>query len=584
MCNLRKTISSIWKILTIFILAGCHTAGDQRTPLDIARMVSDKVIRDTKFSFGLVPQQPVLGIQIIDFGRNMSSMPGNAAFAISYLHSDKDTMVRIAMNSSVPTGISVNDQPEINLVGKMPAIPIELSYNRFDFERIEPVTIKKGDNKVLVRSRLDKTGGVVFLRAVTPEGNWDDNFRFSLLPAGVDSSHIPWLMIGPIEDDQAVGDVLREGFTPVLHSGTNEYTWFLPKQNMLMELMIDKSTTYQRESYLEWHYANGALLWSMLKIPDTRYADFVKRVCDFTAANLYYFRWQYEQLYALRGSYHRIFRRTMLDDAGAPTLPYAELMLKSRHQGFDPIVTPMGAYLRYGQQRLEDGTFCRPEPVPETVWADDLFMSVPFLLQLAELEADPACLDDAALQIENFYALLYDPDKKLIYHGWYNRTGEPAPFHWGRANGWMIWAVSEALEKIPQEHPAYQKILYNYMNHVAGLVACQDNSGMWHQVLDHPESYEETSCTAMFILAIARGISSGWLDKEYIEPVVNAWEALKANIDPDGTVHGICRGTGIGENLEFYFNRQTFDHDPRGLGAVITAAMEVSRLFEIQGR
>jgi len=573
-----KSLSNLTLIMVILVMsAGCDTAEDQRTPLDIAGAVSNKIIGDAQFDFDLVPQEPVLGMQVIDFARNMGSVPGKTAFALSFILSENDTTIRLAIGSSGPMSAMVNDAPEIIHNGNDPALPVETSYNRFDFKRIEAVTLKRGENRILIRSQAK----VVFLRAVTAEGDWEKRFKFSLTPAGIDSAHSPWLMIGPF-DDYRMLDALRKKFTPIILADNKEYTWFLPKQNMLMELAIDKNTTYQRESYLEWHYATGALLWSMLKLPDTRYADFVKQVCDFTGKNLYYFRWQYEQLYALRGSYHRIFRRTMLDDAGAPTLPYAELMMRSGESGSDPIVTPMAAYVRYGQQRLEDGTFCRPEPVPETVWADDLFMSVPFLLQLGELESDPAYLEDAALQIENFYALLYDPDAKLVYHGWYNRSGKHAPVHWGRANGWMIWAVSEALQKIPPDHPAYNKILYNYRNHVEGLTACQDKSGMWHQVLDHPGSYEETSCTAMFTLAIARGIRNGWLDRSYTEVVDRAWQALKKNIDQDGTVHGICRGTGIGDDLEFYFNRQTFDHDPRGLGAVITAAVEVSGLHTDQ--
>ncbi len=31
-------------------------------------------------------------------------------------------------------------------------------------------------------------------------------------------------------------------------------------------------------------------------------------------------------------------------------------------------------------------------------------------------------------------------------------------------------------------------------------------------------------------------------------------------------------------DLEFYFNRPTLDNDPRGLGAVITAGIEISKL------
>ncbi len=102
---------------------------------------------------------------------------------------------------------------------------------------------------------------------------------------------------------------------------------------------------------------------------------------------------------------------------------------------------------------------------------------------------------------------------------------------------------------------------------------------MWHQVLDHPDSYEETSCTAMFVLGIARGVTNGWLDDTYRESALNGWKALTNKIDSNGVVHGICRGTGVGDNLQFYFNRPTIDNDPRGLGAVITAGIEISKLL-----
>ena len=120
-------------------------------------------------------------------------------------------------------------------------------------------------------------------------------------------------------------------------------------------------------------------------------------------------------------------------------------------------------------------------------------------------------------------------------------------------------------------------LLNIYKNHIEGLIKYQDRSGMWHQVLNHPESYEESSCTAMFILGIARGINNGWLNKSYSEYALKGWNALSKKID-NGIVHGICRGTGMGDNLEFYFNRPTLDNDPRGLGAVITAGIEISKL------
>ena len=114
------------------------------------------------------------------------------------------------------------------------------------------------------------------------------------------------------------------------------------------------------------------------------------------------------------------------------------------------------------------------------------------------------------------------------------------------------------------------------MESIAGY---QDASGMWHQVLDHPETFEESSCTAMFTLGLARGVRMGWLKKSYGDNAINGWKALQHKIGEDGTVRDICRGTGIGDDVEFYEQRNRFDHDPRGLGAMITAGCEINLLL-----
>jgi rhamnogalacturonyl hydrolase YesR len=142
----------------------------------------------------------------------------------------------------------------------------------------------------------------------------------------------------------------------------------------------------------------------------------------------------------------------------------------------------------------------------------------------------------------------------------------------------MIWAMSEALLHLPSDHPSRAKLRKIFREHVTSLAKYQNAGGLWPQVLDQPESYEETSCSAMFVLAMARGVRNGWIDKQYKENALRGWQAIEKKIEADGTVHGICRGTGIGEDLAFYFNRATFDHDPRGLGAVITAGIEVAKL------
>lgn len=78
-----------------------------------------------------------------------------------------------------------------------------------------------------------------------------------------------------------------------------------------------------------------------------------------------------------------------------------------------------------------------------------------------------------------------------------------------------------------------------------GIAVCVDEIGMWHQVLTRRESYAETSCSAMFTLAIARGVRCGWLGKEYRKLAENGWRALMQHcVDKQGNTYGVCLGSG----------------------------------------
>jgi unsaturated rhamnogalacturonyl hydrolase len=83
----------------------------------------------------------------------------------------------------------------------------------------------------------------------------------------------------------------------------------------------------------------------------------------------------------------------------------------------------------------------------------------------------------------------------------------------------------------------------------------------------------------MFVLALARGVRTGWLDPQYGAAAERGWRGVCGRVMPDGTVMGICQGTSIGNDLEFYEKRSTPPHDPRGLGAVITAGIEMQQLI-----
>lgn len=558
-----------------------------QSPLEIVGKIADKIIRESGFEFELVPQQPVLGLQIVDFQRTFGDQAQGISYALSSILSEQDTSALFGFSCGNPVKIWLNEQLVFSQPRKTLVVPKETAYNRFTFQDTLQFDLKKGANKILIKTAGEGEQWIFFLRAITAKGDENSAVKFSLQPIAPKISGSNWFCLGIFPGDDLEHTLPPElKFKKYYRYDGKLFRWSVPRSDVLLELKINPANTYQRESYLDWHYANGAMMLGILALADAtgeeKYLDFVQQYADFIIAHQDYFRWQYQHRHGFRGSYHRLFRRTMLDDAGAPALPLLELFDRTQNSKYWKLIEPMADYILNQQLRLKDGTFCRPEPVPLTVWADDLFMSVPFLLRLGRITGEQLYFDDAARQIVNFTRLLFDKKKQLFYHGWFSQTERHSVAFWGRANGWVIWATSEALHYLPKNHPQYSKILGIYRKHIDGLAKVQGKNGMWHQVLDHPESYEETSCTAMFVLGIARGVREGWIEKKHKDNALKGWSALTQKIADDGTVHGICRGTEIGSDLDFYFNRATFDHDPRGLGAVILAGIEIASMMQMQ--
>ena len=89
------------------------------------------------------------------------------------------------------------------------------------------------------------------------------------------------------------------------------------------------------------------------------------------------------------------------------------------------------------------------------------------------------------------------------------------------------------------------------------------------------------SGSAIFTMALARGVTNGWLDTATFKPVVlRGWDALKSEIEPDGTVHKICMGTMCSEDVNYYLTRPFYDNDTHGLFAVLFAANAVHMMLK----
>ena len=226
-------------------------------------------------------------------------------------------------------------------------------------------------------------------------------------------------------------------------------------------------------------------------------------------------------------------------------------------------------YLALGK-KLADQQWERPTPEGlsgETrYWIDDMYMITILQLQAYRAIGNKIYLDRAALEMVAYLDKLQKPNG-LFYHG------PEFPFFWGRGNGWVAGGMPELLSELPKNHPQRARIMEGYTKMMASLLKYQDADGVWHQLIDHPESYQESSCTAMFTFAMITGVKKGWLpDKAYAQAARKGWIGVNKFIDQQGLVDKVCVGTGQTNSLEFYLNRPTEKGNPHGQAPVLWCA------------
>lgn len=491
------------------------------------RPVADRLLEDTLFELSEQPSKrppfPAVSVRVEEF---------DVESDIFRLRVPSDAVYRLGVEAVADAEIRIDDRVVLSVEGNGRAFPREIAYDTYLFDNYFALPLAGGEHRVVVKSTETVSFG------------WVDSLDFPAV--GVSCS--------VIEHDPADTE---------------------------FRIPIKKGAAFTKHSYAEWHYANGATLLGLSALADAtgerRYADHLRRFCAFTMEHLSLFAAQYERG-LLRTQNYRLFRRGMLDDTTAPALPMLESALRyGATDDLRRLLASMADYAMCEQPRLADGTFVRPEP-RWTVWCDDLFMSAVFLVRYARFTGDERYLEEAVRQAEAYDRYLRDPETGLVFHGWDDTHKRFVGQRWGRANGWFAWALSEILSGLPSGHPDYGRLLAIHRSHLEALLRCQASDGMWHQLLDRPDTYEESSATALFVLALARAVRRGWLEPSYADRALLGWQALEKRIRPDGTVTGICRSMSIGRDAAAYAERPTLLNDPRGLGALFMAAVEVDAL------
>jgi unsaturated rhamnogalacturonyl hydrolase len=518
----------------------------------LARRVGRAVVRDSVFAFAEVPWRPTQGVQVWEPD---ALQDGETAWARIELEAEQAGEFRLGLAGAGEATVWIADR-EIARPTFVPASrPREYAYDHFRWPQVHRVALPAGKHELRVRLKAPGNAPRAFLQFTTEAGAMETRVRFTS----------DWS-----EARAPAGAPPAAGWVPVVRPPVRDF-------------VVKADAAFRRHSLVEWHYANGVTHLALLEAADRGAPDLrahVDRFVSFTLEQLPALRRQYFDQHAWRGANYRLFRAALLDDTSAPALPLLELARRGEGAAAAPLLEEVLRFVQHEHPRLADGTFARDEPEPATVWADDLFMSVAFLARAAQWQGKAALWDEVGRQMDGFHRHLFDPGTGLYWHGFYARRGQPAAFRWARANGWMAWAKAEALRFLPREHPARADIAARHRAHLAAVVQRQAASGRWHQVLDEPTTFEETSATAMFLLAMVRGMQGGWLERgAFAGPAQRAWDGLRERIGADGIVRGITGGTAIGDRLEHYARRPTPDHDPRGVGAVIIAALLAEDFF-----
>ena len=213
-----------------------------------------------------------------------------------------------------------------------------------------------------------------------------------------------------------------------------------------------------------------------------------------------------------------------------------------------------------------------PAPCDPDFRTEDMFMAGALLGRAFQLTGERRYVDilaqfllDADIQQDN----------GLFWHC------RPAPFYWGRGNGFAALGLTETLTYLPEDHPDRSDIIDMYLDLLDSLRDLQHQSGMLPQVLDFPGSFDEFTATCMMGYSIARGLRRGWLDAEWRAPLDLAWQGVAERIDDVGNVVDACASTGVQQNVRDYLDRPAiYGFDDRSGGMALWFALEMERLAQ----
>jgi len=237
--------------------------------------------------------------------------------------------------------------------------------------------------------------------------------------------------------------------------------------------------------------------------------------------------------------------------------------------------------------RTKDGGFwhANTESRAWQLWADGVFMALPFLVRYGKMFGDEKYTnDEAARQLIIYFKHLNDPATGLLWHAydesgkqaWANAQTKQSAEHWCRAIGWFGMTLINVLDVLPKNHPDRPKLIEMVRGLAKAYAKYQDaKTGLWWQVVDKADvsgNWLETSASSMYTFMLWMGVSRGYLDKSYKDVALKGYRGVltKISLGADGLTNlaDVCEGTNVSD-INYYIARKRNTNDFHGIGAFL---------------
>ena len=150
--------------------------------------------------------------------------------------------------------------------------------------------------------------------------------------------------------------------------------------------------------------------------------------------------------------------------------------------------------------------------------------------------------DEAMKQIKGVREMQWNRDKKMLSHMWDCEKKEFVRKDcWGVGNGWTAAGLTRVIRALPSSFENEKEYLVAYLHDlIDGCLAHMRADGLFHNIVDNPDSFVETNLSQMLAYSIYRGVKGDWIDGRYLEKADKMRSAARAKVDEFGLVQGVC--------------------------------------------